>query len=107
VLAQHFCYWLQGAIELGNLAQPLTLEQKETIMKHVSLVVPSRKPAYELLPADALVFRIKMLNESAVEWGQGVVWLTLLGQLHQVFEHQLDKEVPFYPDHLHNETLRC
>jgi hypothetical protein len=68
VLAQHFCYWLQGAIELGNLAQPLTLEQKETIMKHVSLVVPSRKPAYELLPADALVFRIKMLNESAVEW---------------------------------------
>jgi hypothetical protein len=107
LLAQHFCYWLQGAIELGNLSQPLTPAQKETVIKHISMVVPSRRPVYELPPADALVFRIKTLNEPAVEWGQGVVWLTILGQLHQVFEHQLDKEVPYNPDHLHGEKMRC
>jgi hypothetical protein len=101
-----FCYWLQGAIELGGLSKErLNLTQMDTIVKHVSLVPAFNKPISALSKPEQLVLRLHTLNDCKADWGTGIVWETLIAQLSDAFEHHLDHEVPYNLDHLH-ETVR-
>lgn len=107
MLARDFCFWLQGAVELGGISAPLTDAQKDMIVRHLSLVVLSRRSVDELPRADALVFKLKTLHESGVDYGSEPVWHTLMSQLHNVFEHQLDHEVTYAQGHSHGAVMRC
>jgi hypothetical protein len=107
MLARDFCFWLQGAIELGKIQAPLTSEQTDMIVRHLSLVTPPALALNRLRPADRLIYRITVLHEVGANWGSGNVWETLVAQLHEVFEHQLDHEVPFNPGHGHGSQMRC
>lgn len=107
MLARDFCFWLQGAVELGNLQAPLTTAQTDVIARHLSLVVPSPAPAAKLPRADAFVHKMRALHEVGVRF-EDYVWDKLMVQLNDVFEHQLDKEVPFNPEHSHGDVVvRC
>jgi hypothetical protein len=106
MIARDFCFWLQGAVELGGLAAPLSDNQVDVVARHLSLVVLSTKPVNELPSADALVYRMRALHEAGAAW-DGKVWDTLMSQLHDVFEHQLDHEVPHAPGHSHGGVMRC
>ena len=107
MLARDFCFWLQGAVELGGLQAPLTPQQTEVIARHLSLVVLSSRPVDQLPCADAFVVHMKMLHEAEIAF-EGVVWDKLVSQLHDVFEHQLDQEVPYNPGHSHGDAVaRC
>lgn len=107
VQARDFCFWLQGAVELGGLQAPLTPQQTEVIARHLSLVALSSRSVEALPRADALVQKMRALADLDVPF-EGAVWDKLVTALYDVFEHQLDKEVPYNPGHSHGPALmRC
>lgn len=91
--AREFCYWLQGAFEVGNLPA-LTMTSNACIKKHLEMVAKTNQ---EGQPVEAVSFcqwltgGIDFIQHENLEQTE-----TVRKRLDSVFEHAID---PSYKEH--------
>lgn len=89
--ATEFCYWLQGAFELGNLAA-LTKERLQCIKQHLAMVQATDQATQ---PAKVTEFCAGLRGGlDFIKPGDSLIMEALRKRLHDCFVHAIDPNYP-------------